>query len=164
MKLHPLFNSLVSKLRSIFVLQFHVVKTLKQFENNKQLIEINLSYNSCIFLFVNGKRVPKVQRILVKAINKSKVITFRAIGLFQIKNIILEVEPSVMLNTNLSKQLSSKPDNFLANKKSLKPTYSSFLMNKINPKLRVNSLDFVSSRALNNKMSQLKSTSPQYIL
>jgi hypothetical protein len=166
MKSITLINSLVSNVRSIFVLQFQVFKTFKQFENDKQLVEVNLSYNGCMLLFVNGKRIPKMRRILVTPIDGKKVVTFRAIGFFQIKNVILEVEPKVVLDTNLSKQLSSNTNSCFSNKKLLNPLYPNSLINKINPELKVKNLvpRGFRSRTLNKKISQIKSKSRHYIL
>ena len=166
MKLQALFNSFASKIKSTFVLQFHVLKKFKQFENDKQLIEVDLSYNGCILLFVNGKRIPKVKRLLVKPINGKKVVTFRAIGFFQFKNIILNVEPNVSLNTNLSKELSFTSNKDFSNIKLLKPLYSNSLLNKADSKLIVKSLDSktLKSEIINIKISRLESNSKHYAL
>ena len=166
MKLQALFNVFASRVKSIFILQFHVLKTIKKFENDKQLVEVNLSYDGCILLYVNGKRIPKVRKILVKPIEGKKVVTFRAIGFFQFKNIILNVEPNVALNTNLSKQISSASNIVLSNKKLLKPLYSNSLLNKIDSKLIVRSLDSnaLKSGITNKKISQLESKSQDFML
>jgi hypothetical protein len=110
MRLPLLFNSLASKLRSIFLLQFQVLKTFKQFENDKQLVEVNLISTGCLFLYVNGKRIPKVNKVFVKPIDGNKYITFKAIGYFQVSTIDIEVEPVFKISSNLDKQISTIKD------------------------------------------------------
>lgn len=94
-----------NKLLRFFILELSAVKVFNKYENDKQLVEISIDHKQCLFLFINGKRVPNVNKIFIKSEVGKREIAIKAIGFFQVKSVFLTLEPSIYVRTHFPRQL-----------------------------------------------------------
>ena len=85
-----------------------VIDTTIISENKNQLRSLHITVKNCLFLYINGKRIPKNYLIQAKALNGKNYIAVKAVGLFQSKKIHVPVgEIQIKSNTNHFKKNQS---------------------------------------------------------
>lgn len=86
--------------------ELYVVKTKTKNENSEQLIHLNLSYTNCIYLYINGTKVPKISNAWVKPVSENGEILIKAKGVLNTVNISIQSN-SADIKIKLPKELGS---------------------------------------------------------